>query len=256
MRRLGRPIDSFSSPWRATTCAHQLADAAVVGGAERQEANLLEARVSHNRVDRRQHLGQRALAHRAEDHAGLAEAAAAGAAALDLDRRPVVDDVDERHDEIGWAAAAGSGRCACSIGSRGHVCVLRTGPAICTGHRSCSGPRRRRARRRRRSAARRRSASARLRPARRASVQARTISAIASSPSPTKNASKKACIGSGLRQAEPPARISGHVVRALGRAQRDAGQVERGQDVGVELLVRQARSRSRRTRAAGAGSPG
>ena len=32
--------------------------------------------------------------------------------ALDLDGRPVVDDVDEGDDEVASAAAAGSGRCA------------------------------------------------------------------------------------------------------------------------------------------------
>ncbi len=48
----------------------------------------------------------RALAHRAGDHPGMAEAAAARAAAHDLDRHPVVDGVDIRDDE--WVGGGGS----------------------------------------------------------------------------------------------------------------------------------------------------
>ena len=46
----------------------------------------------------RPHLLGRALADRAGDHPGLAEPAAAGAAAEDLDVQPVVDDLGQRHE--------------------------------------------------------------------------------------------------------------------------------------------------------------
>ena len=86
---------------------HQLADPAVVGGTERKKADLLEAGVPHHRIDRGEHLVQRPLAHRPEHHARLAETAAARAPALDFDGRPVVDDVDEGHDEFGWRRREG-----------------------------------------------------------------------------------------------------------------------------------------------------
>ncbi len=93
-------------------------------------------------------------------------------------------------------------------------------------------------------------------PRRLPSSQARTISVIASSPSPMKKASKKACIGSGFRHAEPPARISGSSSVRVGRAQRDARQVEHRQHVGVELLVGQAETDHVEIAQAVGGSPG
>ena len=65
------------------------------------------------------------------------------------------------------------------------------------------------------------------------------ISSTASSPSPSTAASMKSAIGSGLNAACPPATTTGSLVGPVGGEQRDAGQVERGQHVGVAELGRE-----------------
>ena len=80
---------------------HKLFDIGVVAATEAEEADFLETAVGDHLVDCLQDLLQGPLTHGAEDHAGLAEAAAARAAAHDLDGGAVVDDVDEGHDEFG-----------------------------------------------------------------------------------------------------------------------------------------------------------
>ncbi len=62
------------------------------------------------------------------------------------------------------------------------------------------------------------------------------ILSTASSPSPSDAASMKSAIGSGLNAACPPAMTIGWLVVAVGGVQRDAGQVERGEHVGVAEL--------------------
>ena len=75
----------------------QLADLGVVGAGQAEEADLLVAGRLEPLVDHRADAGDRPLPHRAGDHAGLAEAAAAGAAAEDLDAHPLVDALGQRH---------------------------------------------------------------------------------------------------------------------------------------------------------------
>ncbi len=70
----------------------------MVRRAERYERQLVVARVAGERLRRLQHLLGRALEPRTVDDAGLAEAAALRAAALDLDRHAVVHGLQERHD--------------------------------------------------------------------------------------------------------------------------------------------------------------
>ncbi|MGX1269953.1 hypothetical protein RKD18_003147 [Streptomyces phaeoluteigriseus] len=77
-----------------------LADLAVVGGGQRQQADLLEAGRLEALVHHVADAGDGTLAHRAGDHAGLAEAAAAGAAAEDLHRHPLVHRLGQRHEGL------------------------------------------------------------------------------------------------------------------------------------------------------------
>jgi hypothetical protein len=84
---------------------HQLLDQRVdarhVGGAERRQAGLAEAGLV-DALEHRPHDRLRvALADRAVDDAGLAEAAALGAAAGDLDGRAVEDRLGVGHRELG-----------------------------------------------------------------------------------------------------------------------------------------------------------
>ena len=76
----------------------QLADLGVVGAGQRQQPDLLVAGRLEALLDHRADAGDRPLADRAGDHPGLAEAAAAGAAAEDLDAHPLVHALGERHD--------------------------------------------------------------------------------------------------------------------------------------------------------------
>ncbi len=78
-----------------------LADLGVVGAGERQQADLLEAGLADAVLDHRADGLDGPLAHRAGDHAGLAEAAATGAAAEDLDREALVHRLGERHERVG-----------------------------------------------------------------------------------------------------------------------------------------------------------
>ena len=73
---------------------------------ERDQRDLLEPGALQPAQHLLDHLLRRLLAHRAVDHAGLAEAAAARAAAHDLDRQPVVRDLAHRQQRH----AAGSTR--------------------------------------------------------------------------------------------------------------------------------------------------
>ena len=69
-----------------------------VGARQRGERDFVVAGAAQAFAHHRAHLLLRALAHRARDHPGLAEATAARAPAEDLDVQPVVDDLDERHE--------------------------------------------------------------------------------------------------------------------------------------------------------------
>ncbi len=75
-------------------------DLRVVRGGEGEEADLLEAGRLQALVDHVADAGDGTLAHRAGDHAGLAEAAAAGAAAEDLHRHALVDGLGERDEGL------------------------------------------------------------------------------------------------------------------------------------------------------------
>ena len=83
----------------------QLADArerlrhrAVVARAEREQRDLVAAGLVEQPVGGLDHQVDRPLAHRPVPHAGLAEAAAGGAAAHDLDDHAVVDGLEHGHD--------------------------------------------------------------------------------------------------------------------------------------------------------------
>ena len=76
----------------------QLADLGVVGAGEAEQPDLLVAGRLEALLDHRADAGDRPLAHRAGDHPGLAEAAATGAAAEDLDAHPLVHRLGQRHD--------------------------------------------------------------------------------------------------------------------------------------------------------------
>ena len=70
------------------------------------------------------HLRRRALAHGPGDHAGLAEAAAAGAAAEDLDVEPVVHHLGQRHERARAGRASRPGRRTVRLAtSAGHAGV-------------------------------------------------------------------------------------------------------------------------------------
>ncbi len=94
-------MDSARSPKRSPTAVDQLQHLGVIGGGEGQQADFFEAGLVHGGLDGFQDFVHRSLPHRAGDHPRLAEAAAAGAAAHDLDRDPVVDGVDVGHDQVG-----------------------------------------------------------------------------------------------------------------------------------------------------------
>ena len=153
-----------------------------------------------------------ALAHGAGDHARLAEPAAAGAAAEDLDRHPLVHRLGERHErllrvrprvEVHDGVLRDPPRHALGVGGSGRP----AGSARRAGR-----SRRRRPARRRRRCGRGAAAPRGGRPGMPSAFHARTMSVIArtaSSPSPSTAASMKSAIGSGLNAAWPPAMTIG-----------------------------------------------
>ena len=74
-------------------------------------------------ADHRAHLVGRPLADRAGDHAGLAEAAAPGAAPEDLDVEPVVDDLGERDQLVAGVGPLGEVGDRALLDALGHVGV-------------------------------------------------------------------------------------------------------------------------------------
>src|SRR4029453_6667513 len=79
---------------------HDAFDAGEVGGRQAGERPPRVTGGAQAVADHRAHLVGRALAHGAGDHAGLAEAAAPGAAPEHLDVEPVVDHLGERHELV------------------------------------------------------------------------------------------------------------------------------------------------------------
>ena len=77
-----------------------LGDLGVVGAREAEQADLLVAGRGQTALDHLPDAGERALTHRAGDHPGLAETAASGAAAEDLDAHPLVDGLGERDQRL------------------------------------------------------------------------------------------------------------------------------------------------------------
>ena len=75
-------------------------DLGVVGAGQRQQPDLLVAGRLQAGLDHLADAGDRPLAHRPRDHAGLAEAAAPGAAAEDLDAHPLVHRLGQRHERL------------------------------------------------------------------------------------------------------------------------------------------------------------
>ena len=93
-----------------------LGDLGVVGAGQREQPDLLEAGLADAVLDHRADRLDRALAHRAGDHAGLAEAAAAGAAAEDLDAEALVHGLGQRHQRLGRVGPRRRGPSACACG--------------------------------------------------------------------------------------------------------------------------------------------
>src|SRR5689334_12865050 len=77
-----------------------LVDLAVVGAGQREQPDLAEPAGRHALGDHRADRADGPLAHRPGDHPGLAEPAAAGAAAEDLHAVPLVYGLRDRHDGL------------------------------------------------------------------------------------------------------------------------------------------------------------
>ena len=80
---------------------YDLVDLAVIGAAQGDQRQLVEACIREQLARPRHHLLRRPLAQRAVDHSRLAETAALRAAALNLDPRPVMHRLQIRHDRLG-----------------------------------------------------------------------------------------------------------------------------------------------------------
>ena len=86
--------------WSLTMLGDEAVDAREVGRAQRRERDFVVAGAAEAAFDHRAHLLLGALAHRPRDHARLAEAAAARAAAEHFDVEAVVHHLDERHELV------------------------------------------------------------------------------------------------------------------------------------------------------------
>ena len=223
----------------ALLLVHEAGDEAVdpreVGGRERRERDLVVAGAAQAVAHHRAHLVGGALADGPGDHPGLAEAAAAGAAAEHLDVEAVVHHLDERHElllRVGPLGEVGDGALVDAVGHvaepRAHLGDERA-VVVDLVHR--------RARRRRGSSASSRSTPSRaVRPERFHAPTTSVISPTASSPSPITKASTKSAIGSGLNAQWPPT-IDERVLRAaLLGPHRHAGEVEALEHVRVDEL--------------------
>ena len=124
-RRLGSDTDDLAGALSgsSTMSRDDLLDAAEVGGRQRRERHLVVAGAAQALGDHRAHLVGRALAHRPGDHAGLAEAAAPGAAPEHLDVEPVVHDLGERHELVLRVGPVGQVGDGALLDLRGHVGV-------------------------------------------------------------------------------------------------------------------------------------
>ena len=233
--RLTQPVPS----WLFDEVGDEAVDAGEVGARQRRERDLVVAGAAQAVAHHRAHLLLGSLAHRARDHPGLAEAAAAGAAAEDLDVEPVVHDLDERDELVLRVRPVGEVGDGALVDGRGHVGVAWAdgdeGRAVVLDvvHRRHVD-----ARDRRELA---QDALAATCAARRASTRASTsvISPTTSSPSPITKASTKSASGSGLKAQWPPATTSGCSGPAVLAAHRDAGEVDAVQDVRVDELGRE-----------------
>ena len=180
---------------------------------------------------------------------GLAEPAAAGAAAEDLDRHALVDGLGERHEGLlgvgpGVEVHDGVLGHAPRDPVRGRDDALDPAVGQVVDRRRTPGRRRRRCGPAASAAPRDRRVALRPSTSRMRSVTSST----ACSPSPMIAASMKSAIGSGLNAACPPAMTIGSSRSRSRGVQRDAGQVERGEHVGVAELGGEARARTRRSR--------
>ena len=187
---------------------------------------------------------------------GLAEAAAAGAAAEDLDRHALVDRLGERdqrllgvgplvevHDGVLGHAPRDARR------GRDDALDPAVGQVVDVVERA--GRRRRRSAPGEAAPPRGRRGGPRPSTSRMISV----ISSTACSPSPMTAASMKSAIGSGLKAAWPPARTIGSSSVAVRGVQRDARQVQRGEHVGVAELGGEGQAEHVEGAAPGGGRP-
>ena len=116
----------------ALLVVHEIGDEAVdageVGARQRRERDLVVAGAAQALAHHGAHLLVGSLAHRARDHPGLAEAAAARAAAEDLDVEAVVHDLDERHELLLRVRPVGEVGDRALVDDRGDVGVARARP--------------------------------------------------------------------------------------------------------------------------------
>ena len=128
-RRLGSETLTPPVPaWSDDEIGDDAVDAREVGARQRRERDLVVAGAAQAFVHHRADLLLRPLAHRTGDHARLAEAAAARAAAEDLDVQPVVHDLDERHELLLRVRPLGEIRDRALVDLRGNVVEARVAP--------------------------------------------------------------------------------------------------------------------------------
>ena len=114
-RRLGRLDRHLAAAGGVVDDAlHHALDAGEVGGRQAGQRHLVVAGAAQPVGHHRAHLLGGALAHRAGDHARLAEAAAPGAAPEHLDVQPVVHHLGERHELVAGVGPVGRGRRSCA----------------------------------------------------------------------------------------------------------------------------------------------
>ena len=214
---------------------HERCDAGAVGRRQRREADLVRPALSNGAQHRLDDGVRIALADGAVDHPPLAEPAPLGAPAGNLDRDaledglaaadraivgegPGVQALDQRPADGQWRLGdegAGHHREAgLGVSTRSRRATARRPPPACAG----------------------RSRAARGTPRFLRSVQRSATSVARSSPSPTTTASRKVASGSGWVAVGPPARTSGSSSPRARASERDAAEVEHGQDVRVGEL--------------------
>ena len=124
-RRLGSDRDLPAVDGIVHDVGDDALDATEVRGRQRREAHLVVARPPQALGDHRAHLGLGTFAHRPRDHARLAEAAAARAAAEHFDVQSIVHDFCQRHELVARVRPVGEIGDRALHDSLGHIRVAR-----------------------------------------------------------------------------------------------------------------------------------